>query len=170
MALRSRLTPSTPVYMTSGEATPSAKLPTEFAPTPQPNSPLTSHQRLTPVFAAAPSGQSAVVERAPRMNGMRYLYARGMRRQPIGRMGQSAVPRPYISAYQPNDMGPIRNGGFNDCLFQAGYPGFNLGLSFKVPSINTQGGPRTNFTSPITISQTRQVITARRSSGAPPRT
>lgn len=169
MAQLGRLSPSTPVYMTSGEATPSQKLPDKFAATPQPNSPLSSKQRLQPEYAAGPGGQSAVVLRAPNMHGMRYLYARGMRRQPIARMGQSAIPRPYISAYQDKDMGPIRNGGFNDALFQAGYPGFNLGLSFKVPSINTQGGPRTNFVSPITISQTRQVVTLRRGSGAPPR-
>src|SRR5713101_856591 len=154
-----RLSPSTPVYMTSGESTQSDKLPDKFKSTPVAPSPISS-QLVTPAeFRALAPGtvHTAVVREWPRTNGMRYLYARGATRMPIHRLGADGQPYPWRSGFQPNDMGPIRNGGFNDKLFQAGYPGFNLGLSFKVPSINTMEGPRTNFTSPITISQTRKV-------------
>lgn len=166
-----RLGPKSPqqYYNASGEATQQEEVPEEFVSGPVPNSPLSSQLRVPLTYAAAPGAQSSVVLRAPRMDGMRYLYRRGTTRQPINRLGSSAIPRPNISSYQTLDMGPIRNGGFNDALFQAGYPGFNLGLSFKVPSINTMGGPRTNFTSPITVSQTRKVNQLSRSSGSPPR-
>jgi len=141
-----RLNPSQQVFMASGESTPQSKLPEKFQATPQPTSPIASQLSIPPDWmpdiATAP-----IVNRRPRMNGMRYLYARGAVRQPYERVGQpgGAPPRPYISAFQPNDMGPIRNAGFNDALFQAGYPGFNLGLSFKVPTLPTMQGPRTNM-------------------------
>jgi hypothetical protein len=166
-----RLSPSTPVWMTSGEATPSAELPKEFVSTPVATSPIASHLATPTTFAAAPGQNSAVVRRWPRMNGMRYLYARGATPQPVGRLGMPGgiEQRPRMSRYQPDDMGPIRNAGFNDALFQAGYPGFNLGLSFKVPSINSMQGPRTNFQSPITVSSTRSVVPYGRPTGAPPK-
>jgi hypothetical protein len=172
-----RLSPSTPVYITSGEATPSIEVPQEFLSTPQPTSPIGSNQQFPPSFSQYPAQNSAVVRRWPRMNGMRYLYARGATPQPINRLGQpgGVPPRPYISKFQPNDMGPIRDAGFNDALFQAGYPGFNLGLSFKVPSINTMQVNRSDnvnspFNSPITVSSTRSVVPYGRTSGSPPRT
>jgi hypothetical protein len=71
---------------------------------------------------------------------MRYLYARGAVRQPISPLGTGpdlgqAV---WSSDFQPDLMGPIHDAGFNDSLFQAGYPGFNLGLSFKVQTLPQQ--------------------------------
>jgi len=131
-----RLNPGGQVYQASGESTPSARLPDKYVSTAQPPSPLSAH-------LAEPSGyltrsNSAIVLRAPRMKGMRYLYQRGMTRMPVQHTGASAVPYPWISNFNRNEQGPIRNGGFNDALFQAGYPGFNLGLSFKVPTLDNQ--------------------------------
>ena len=161
-----RLSPSTPVYQVSGESTPSQKLPTKFKATPQPTSPLSSHLNVGTDFTPGPLAQ-CVVRRWPRMKGFRRLYARGARRMPIQRLGADGSPLPWTSSFQPNDMGPIRNAGFNDALFQAGYPGFNLGLSFKVPGIKTKNGPRVGMISPITISQNRRVVVYRRPSGKP---
>jgi hypothetical protein len=97
---------------------------------------------------AEPVGwKSPVVMRGDRVNGMRYLYARGAVAQPISPLGTGpdlgiAV---WSSDANPDFMGPIHDAGFNDALFQAGYPGFNLGLSFKVPSFQAReqktGGP-----------------------------
>jgi hypothetical protein len=85
-----------------------------------------------------------IVYRGQRRIGMRYLYARGAVRQPISQLGTGpdlgvAV---WSSDYQP-DFFTLHDWGFNDALFQAGYPGFNLGLSFKVPVLptNMTGGP-----------------------------
>jgi hypothetical protein len=163
-----RLSPSTAVWMTSGEATPSAKLPEQFKSTPVAVSPISSQLSVPPDWMPD-TRRAPIVSRVERMNGIWHLYARGARRQPYERVGQpgGVPPRPNISSFQPNNMGPIRNGGFNNSLYQAGYPGFNLGLSFKVPSIKTMGGPRTNFNSPITISQSRSINRLRRSTGAP---
>lgn len=141
-----RLSPSQPVYQSSGESTPQAEVPEKFRATPQPTSPITARLTVPPEWMPDIK-RAPVVTRVPRMVGIWHLYARGARRQPYERVGTpGGVPqRPYVSAFQPNDMGPIRNGGFNNALFQAGYPGFNLGLSFKVPTLPTQGGPRTNM-------------------------
>jgi hypothetical protein len=132
--------------MSSGESTPAAQVPEQFKATPRPNSPIASGLDVPPEWMPDIK-RAPVVDRRPRMNGIWHLYARGARRQPYERVGTPGgnPQRPYISAFQPNDMGPIRNGGFNNALYQAGYPGFNLGLSFKVPTLQTQGGPRTNM-------------------------
>jgi hypothetical protein len=91
--------------------------------------------------------KAPVVMRGDRVVGMRYLYARGAVAQPISPLGTGpdigiAV---WSSDANPDFMGPIHDAGFNDALFQAGYPGFNLGLSFKVPSFQAReqktGGP-----------------------------
>ena len=129
----------------SGESTPQGKLPDQFKSTNVAPSPLSSQQRVPPDWIPPNSARrSMVVERAPRMVGMRTLYSRQVQRQPYERVGQPGgqPPRPYISGYQPNNRGPIRNGHFNDALYQAGYPGFNLGLSFKVPTIQAPSGSR----------------------------
>jgi hypothetical protein len=68
------------------------------------------------------------------------MYSRGTTRMPIRRLGADGKPIPWNSAAQPLNTGPIRNTHNNDALFQAGYPGFNLGLSFKVPTLNTTNG------------------------------
>jgi hypothetical protein len=92
--------------------------------------------------------QAPVVYRGQRENGMRYLYARGAVRQPISPLGTgpdigNAV---WSSDFQP-DFLTLHDWGFNDALFQAGYPGFNLGLSFKVQTLqeNATGGPGYNM-------------------------
>ena len=88
--------------------------------------------------------KAPIVYRGNRMVGMRYLYARGAVRQPISPLGTGpdigiAV---WSSDFQPDQM-TLRDYGFNDALYQAGYPGFNLGLSFKVQKLpeNATGGP-----------------------------
>ena len=92
--------------------------------------------------------QAPVVYRGQRKVGMRYLYARGAVRQPISPLGTgpdigNAV---WSSQFQP-DFLTLQDWGFNDALFQAGYPGFNLGLSFKVQQLqeNPTGGPGQNI-------------------------
>lgn len=164
-----RLQPSKQVYQTSGIATPAAEVPQQFRATPKPNSPLSSGLVVPPEYMPD-IRRAPVVSRVQRKVGMRYLYARGAHRQPIERLGNSVRPQPNISAFQPDDMGPIHNAGFNDALFQAGYPGFNLGLSFKVPTLPTMGGPRTNMSlgGPITVSGNRKTVKLRRSSGRTP--
>lgn len=92
--------------------------------------------------------KAPVVMRGPRTVGMRYLYAHGAVRQPISPLGTgpdigNAV---WSSDFQPDLIGPIHDYGFNDALFQAGYPGFNLGLSFKVQKLQQQTtGPGRNM-------------------------
>jgi hypothetical protein len=166
------LTPGNQYYNASGEATPEAKLPTEFQSMNVASSARVAVNRVPPEWMPD-LRRTPIVQRRERMNGIWHLYSRAMQRQPYNRLGQPGgqPPRPNISGFQPNDMGPIRNGGFNDALYQAGYPGFNLGLSFKVQPLPTQGGPRSNMDQggPQTISQLRKVSKIRRSSGAPPR-
>jgi len=72
-----------------------------------------------------------------------------MTRQPLQVVGHGpdvgvAV---WSSEFQPNLEGPIHDAGFNDALYQAGYPGFNFGLSFKVQTLQTNatGGPGYNM-------------------------
>lgn len=155
-------------YQASGEATEQAEVPTKFQSNPPASSPISAHLATpTDHTSFVPGQPNAVVKRWPRMDGMRYLYARGMIAMPIHPNGTS-IPRPYISKYQRNSEGPIRNAGFNDRLYQAGYPGFNLGLSFKVPTVN-----RISNTTPGVKSHTPKhnattvLNRIRRSSGAP---
>lgn len=89
--------------------------------------------------------KAPVVKRGQRTVGMRYLWAHGAVRQPISPLGTGPDigVGVWSSDFQPDLIGPIHDAGFNDALFQAGYPGFNLGLSFKVPVLQEQatGGP-----------------------------
>lgn len=102
-------------------------------------SPVSDHMRVP---AETVRWNAAFVQRAQRRKGMRYLLARGAVRQPLSAMG---TPGPdlgqavWISEFQPN-FSTLHDAGFNDALFQAGYPGFNLGLSFKVPQIDRRAG------------------------------
>src|SRR5215469_9474968 len=114
----------------------------------KPNSTSKDFDKL--VVPAEPAAWKApVVMRGQRRNGMRYLYAHGAVGQPISPLGTGpdvgvAV---WSSEFQPDLIGPIYDAGFNDALFQAGYPGFNLGISFKVPVLqeNATGGPGYNM-------------------------
>jgi hypothetical protein len=129
-------------YQASGESTPQAQLPEKFVSHPVATSPVSDH--LTVAYESYHDLRRApIVTRAPRMNGYRTLYSRGMSSQPIKRLGADGQPFPWNSAANRHDQGPIRNGLFNDALFQAGYPGFNLGLSFKVQSLPTQSAQTT---------------------------
>lgn len=92
--------------------------------------------------------RSPVISAAQRVVGMRYLLARGAVTQPLQKLGVGnrlgiAV---WSSEFQPK-LASTHDAGFNDALFQAGYPGFNLGLSFKVPTLQTNatGGPGYNM-------------------------
>lgn len=104
-------------------------------------SPIAAHMAVP---SEPTTWKAPVVYRAQRKYGMRYLYARGAVRQPISPLGTGpdlgqAV---WSSDFQP-DFFTLHDAGFNDALYQAGYPGFNLGLSFKVPVLQTNatGGP-----------------------------
>lgn len=86
------------------------------------------------------------VHREQDVAGMRYLDANGMQVQPLQALGAGGNTRMGIavwdSDFQPN-LHSRHNWGFYDKLFQAGYPGFNLALSFKTqqnPSTNAGGG------------------------------
>lgn len=123
------------VYNASGEATEQAPLPKEYVASPVATSPLSGHLSIpTDHTSFVPGQPNAVVRRWPRMNGMRYLYASGLSRIPIQHTGGNGIPYPWISSFNRFSHGPIHDAGFNDALYQAGYPGFNLGLSFKVPT------------------------------------
>jgi hypothetical protein len=97
--------------------------------------------------------KAPVVLRGQDTRGMRYLYADMRQRQPISPLGTGpdlgvAV---WSSEFQPN-LGSLRDYGFYDLLYRAGYPGFNLGLSFRVPvnpSVGSQApGSNIHMTSP----------------------
>ena len=109
---------------------------------PTSSSPVSSHLSIP---SEPTEWKAPVVYRGDRMVGIRHLYARGAVRQPISALGTGpdigiAV---WSSDFQPDLIGPIHDAGFNDALYQAGYPGFNLGLSFKTLQIqkNATGGP-----------------------------
>lgn len=160
-------------YQASGESTPQATLPEQYISNPAATSPISGHMKTpTDWMSQLPGRDAAVVRRWPRMVGMRYLYARGMTPMPIQALGADGIPRPWVSRAQPNNEGPIRNGGFNDALFQAGYPGFNLGLSFKVPTVSRTGvnqpGWNMRMNGPkVPNPVDRAVARLRRPSGAP---
>jgi hypothetical protein len=134
-----------PVWQVSGESTPSAQVPDEFIPLNRQtnNGNIGANLQVPPDWNGNVRRQP-IVQRAERTVGMKYLYSRRANRQPIHPLGADGTPNPYTSRYQPNLMGGIRNGSFNYALYQAGYPGFNLGLSFKVPSINNETGRSPN--------------------------
>lgn len=109
------------------------------------SSPVSSHLK-TP--SEPTEWKAPVVCRRQRTLGMRYLYSHGGVRQPISQLGTGpdlgiAV---WDSDFQPDQV-KLVDRGFNDALYQAGYPGFNLGLSFKVQQLqkNATGGPGYNM-------------------------
>lgn len=107
-------------------------------------SPISSRQQFV---AERADQQAPVVRRGQRRKGMRYLWALGGQRQPISNLGTGPDIgiATWNSAFQP-DLISRHNAGFNDALFQAGYPGFNLGLSFKVQTLpQNVTGPGANM-------------------------
>lgn len=144
---------SAAVWQASGEATPSAPLPEQYVPTARASNMLHDSLAVPPDWNGNVR-REPIVQRAQRTVGMKYMYAVGATRMPIQRFGADGVPYPQDSAFQPNLTGIIHNAGFNYALYQAGYPGYNLGLSFKVqqteyntgnPGWNMRGGgPKSN--------------------------
>lgn len=134
------LAPNNQVYASQGESTPAAPLPEKYISTPPPAAPLSDRQHF--VIEVANPYNAPIVKRAPRRKGMRYMYSLGHIRMPIQRLGADGQPFPWDSSFQPKLHGPIHNAGFNDQLFQAGYPGFNLGLSFRVPTVAAPAMPQ----------------------------
>jgi hypothetical protein len=133
-----------PQYVqSSGETTPQAQLPEQFRTTPVATSPLSAQLTIAPV-CYADYRRGPIVHRMERMQGYRINYTRPVIGMPVRRDGADGNPRPWTSAANRNERGPIRTGSYNDRWFQAGYPGFNLALSFKVPTLNTlpAGGTR----------------------------
>ena len=123
-------------FQASGEVTPQAQLPEQFVSNPVPPSPIAGH--LAVGYESYHDVKRApIVTRVPRMNGIWHLYKRFFTQMDIRRDGADGTPRPWNSAANRADMGPIRNSHFNNGLFQAGYPGYNLGLSFKVQQLDT---------------------------------
>lgn len=153
----------------SGEATPQAKLPEKFKSTPPASSPLASHLAV-PTEWSDDLRRAPIVQRRPRMVGIRHMYGRGMMRMPIQPLGAGGGNAEGIavwrSRFQPDFEGTIHNGGFNDALYQAGYPGFNLGLSFKVETLPQHGGAVKGRGVPNRISE--RLHSYMRASGRPP--
>lgn len=82
-----------------------------------PNQRINQHDRL--------------VNRMPRMLGIRWLYSRGGQTKPWFR--SIATGQVESTKFQPINAYSW-SGEFNDAIYEAGYPR-NLGYSFKVPSI-----------------------------------
>lgn len=85
--------------------------------------------------------RAPVVMRGQDTRGMRYLYADMHQRQPISPLGTGSDVGigVWSSEFQPN-LGTLRDYGFYDLLYRAGYPGYNLGISFRVPVNPSVGG------------------------------
>lgn len=81
-----------------------------------PNQRISQHERL--------------VNRMPRMLGIRWLYSRGGQVKPWFRMQATGVVE--SSKFQPITS-HTWEGEFNDAIYEAGYPR-NLGYTFKVPT------------------------------------
>lgn len=82
-----------------------------------PNQRINQHDRL--------------VNREPRMLGIRWLYSRGGQIKPWFRM--KATGAVESTKFQPV-LSWSWSGEFNDAIYEAGYPR-NLGYTFKVPTI-----------------------------------
>jgi hypothetical protein len=85
-----------------------------------PNQRINQHDRL--------------VNRYPRMLGIRFLYARGGQLKPWFRM--KATGAVESTKFQPV-LSYKWSGEFNDAIYEAGYPR-NLGYTFKVPTYSPQ--------------------------------
>jgi len=154
-------------FNASGEATEQETLPAEYMSTPLAASPISGHMMIpTDHTSFVPGQPNAVVRRWPRMNGMRYLYARGMTLIPVHNLGADGPAYPWNSGFNKNSHGPTHDAGFNDSLYQAGYPGFNLGLSFKVPTPD-RSAVGTGGSSKVQRPVSQAVNRLRRATGAP---
>jgi hypothetical protein len=75
-----------------------------------------------------------LVNRKPRMLGIRWLYSRGGQVKPWFRMQSTGAVE--SSKFQPITS-HTWEGEFNDAIYEAGYPR-NLGYTFKVPTYPAQ--------------------------------
>ncbi len=85
-----------------------------------------------PPAHSAPRTMAAIVNRRNRIKGMRFLYSHGLQTKRIFHM--RATGQVESSQFQRQTNVTVI-GPFNDALYQAGYPGTNLGISEKVPTI-----------------------------------
>lgn len=88
-----------------------------------------------PPAHSSPLTQAPVVDRHNRIRGMRFLYSRGS--QVHTQFQMRATGQVQSSRFQPK-IASTWFACFNDALYQAGYPGTNLGISEKVPTIPPQ--------------------------------
>jgi hypothetical protein len=85
-----------------------------------------------PPAHSAPRTMAAIVNRRNRIKGMRFLYSHGLQTKRIFPM--RATGQVESSRFQ-RQTNITAFGAFNDALYQGGYPGTNLGISEKVPTI-----------------------------------
>jgi hypothetical protein len=117
LSVGGNLEPIEPVYTKPNTSNPLAT----GSPYPIPSEPVSNRDQ-------------PIVRRGQNTAGMRYLYSDARNIQPLSRLGTGtkigiAVAQSFFQPY----LGVLRDYGFYDKLYQAGYPGFNLGISFKVP-------------------------------------
>lgn len=117
------LEPIDPVYTKANRQSPLG------SPYPAPHDPAMS-------YLDAP-----IVKRGQNVRGMRYIWADIRQRMPVSPLGTGPdVSIGVWSSEFQSYQGSLRDYGFYDKLFMAGYPGFNLGISFRAaqnPSIAT---------------------------------
>jgi hypothetical protein len=85
-----------------------------------------------PVAASAPTYGASVVQRKPIRKGERFIYGRGASR--IRQFIMRATGAVQSSAFQPMTAHTWISTAY-DAMYMAGYPGINLGISEKVPTI-----------------------------------
>jgi hypothetical protein len=124
-------------------------------------SPITS---IIPGNSRTPVSGAPVVNRKNRIQGMRYLFSRGAKY--IRQFRMIATGQVESTRFQPATAWTW-DGSFNDALFQFGYPGYNLGLSEKVPTIPAAALGVSNFQMLPKPQYTRTIFT-QRSYGARP--
>lgn len=114
--------------------------------------------------------KAPVVHRGQDTRGMRYLYADQTIPMPLATVG---IPGPdngftvWSSAFQ-RFQGSLRDYGFYDLLYRAGYPGFNLALSFRVPVNPSVGQGSVGQNNTMKAPPTNMVIQVlRRATGTP---
>lgn len=85
-----------------------------------------------PPAHSSPITRAPVVGRRNRVKGMRFLYSHGNQTKRIFHMRATGAVE--SSTFQPQ-TNITAFAAYNDALYQAGYPGINLGISEKVPTI-----------------------------------
>lgn len=120
------------------------------------------------VPSAPTTWKAPVVHRGQDTRGMRYLWADQTVPIPlssVGIPGSEIGNTVWSSAFQAF-QGSLRDYGFYDLLYRAGYPGFNLALSFRVPvnpSVGQGGVGQNNVMKPRPFNLRLQVL--RRATG-----